>query len=90
MGGLLPLGHFSFALPEGQAVRTLFTRRMLERGFLATGAFYAMLAHEPAHVARYLEAADAVFAELAARVGDGTVAAALDGPVAHSGFHRLT
>ena len=90
IGGIAPLGHFSFGLENGQAMRTLFTQLMLERGILATGAFYAMHAHQPAHVERYLAEADDAFALLARAVAEGSVEQRLHGPVAHSGFRRLT
>src|SRR5690606_16180121 len=32
VGGMAPLGHFSVSLANGQAVRTLFTQHMLDRG----------------------------------------------------------
>jgi glutamate-1-semialdehyde aminotransferase len=89
-GGIPPLGHFSFTYPNGQAMRTLFTQLMLERGFLATGALYAMLAHTDEHLDRYLENVDAVFGEIARAVADGTVGDLLRAPVAHAGFRRLT
>lgn len=90
VGGMAPLGHFSVELANGQAVRTLFTQHMLDRGFLATGAFYAMLAHTGEDVRRYLDAVGDVFGILARAASTGTVESALRGPVAHSGFQRLT
>ncbi len=90
VGGIDPLGHFSFAGEQKQAIRTLFTQMMLERGFLATGAFYATYAHQDGHVDRYLAAVNDVFPLLAQAVRESTVAAQLKGPVAHAGFSRLT
>jgi glutamate-1-semialdehyde 2,1-aminomutase len=90
VGGIAPLGHFAFEAPPAQAMRTLFTQLMLDRGFLATGAFYAMYAHSDAHVDSYLAAVDKSFAAIARAVRDGTVEAQLRGPVAHTGFRRLT
>jgi glutamate-1-semialdehyde 2,1-aminomutase len=89
VAGIPPLGHLSFAVEHPDAVRTLFTQLMLERGFLAAGGFYAMYAHQPEQVERYLAAADEVFGLIATAVADGTVASALVGPVAHTGFRRL-
>lgn len=88
--GIAPLGHFVFDLPNAQEVRTLFTQMMLDRGILATGAFYAMWAHTDAHVDRYLEAVNEVFRELHNAVGQKAVKQLLRGPIAHSGFKRLT
>jgi hypothetical protein len=66
------------------------TVRMLERGFLASGAFYPSLAHGAADVDAYLAAADDVFAELAAAIRGGDALARIGGSVRHAGFARLT
>jgi glutamate-1-semialdehyde 2,1-aminomutase len=63
---------------------------MLDRGILATGSFYAMWAHRDEHVDRYLEAVNGVFRELRAAIDEKAVRQLLRGPVAHSGFKRLT
>ena len=71
------------------AVKTYVTGQMLERGFLATTAVYASIAHEPEIVERYLEALHPVLARLASVDGDDDLRALLpDGP-AHAGFERL-
>ena len=90
VGGMLPLGHFSFRTPEPLVAQTVFTKLMLEHGFLAGKAFYATFAHTDAHVDAYLEAVRATFVTIAERAAGGTLHEALDGPVAHSGFRRLT
>jgi hypothetical protein len=76
--------------PEAQEVRTLFTQMMLDRGIFATGSFYAMWAHTGAHVDLYLEAVNAVFRDLRIAIDQNAVRQLLRGPVAHSGFKRLT
>lgn len=73
-----------------RAVMTLFTQEMLARGFMANGGFYPTYAHQPATVERYLHAVDEVFAFLRNRLDRGEVLSALRGPVAQSGFARLT
>jgi len=88
--GIPPLGHFSFDIENSQAVRTLFTQMMLERGFLATNAFYATYAHQDSHVEHYLRAVEEVFMLLAEAIEKKNVQKLLKGPVAHSGFRRLT
>ncbi len=75
---------------ESQAVRTLFTQEMLRRGFLASGSVYVSYAHTEALVEKYLRAADEVFALLGTAVKEKKVSSLLLGPVAHSGFQRLT
>ena len=88
--GLAPLAHFKFCCEDAQAVRTLFTQMMLDRGYLARESFYAMYAHTEAQIDAYTVACFEVFKELAAAVDSGTVKRKLRGPLAHSSFQRLT
>ena len=91
VGGIPALCSFSFAHgAESRAVMTLFTQEMLDRGFLANGGFYPTYAHQPEHVERYLAAVNQVFALLQTHIAGGTVVSALRGPIAQSGFARLT
>ena len=90
VSGLPPLSHLAFNYENGQAIATLFTQLMLERGFLASKAFYASYAHQDEHIESYLDAASDVFALLAEHVRLRTIEKELGGPVAHAGFHRLT
>lgn len=92
VAGWPALGTFSLACPTDQAaaLRTLLTQEMLDRGFLATTAFYATLAHDEPVIDRYLSALDEVFSILSTALTTGTIASRLRGPVAHSGFARLT
>lgn len=90
VGGIAPLSHFAFVGEQAQAARTLFTQGMLERGFLASNAFYATYAHQDQHVESYLDAAQEVLALVAEALEHNTVLAQLKGPVAHTGFRRLT
>jgi glutamate-1-semialdehyde 2,1-aminomutase len=89
VGGMPPLSHFSFDSPDAQTIRTLFTQFMLAKGFLATNAFYAAYAHEPAHVRTYLEAVEEAFGQIVVALNQNEVAQRLKGPVAHAGFRRL-
>jgi glutamate-1-semialdehyde 2,1-aminomutase len=84
-----PLARFAFRYPDAQAIRTLFTQIMLDRGLLASNAFYAMYAHSAAHVQEYVEAVEGAFGEIGEAIRAGTVAEKLRGPVAHAGFYRL-
>lgn len=90
VSGIFPLGHFEFKVPNAQAVRTLFTQMMLERGFLATNSFYAMYAHQQQQVDSYLHNVAEVFALLANAIERNEINKLLRGPVAHTGFYRLT
>lgn len=90
VGGLAPLSHFNFEHSSDLMMRTYFTQRMLELGFLASGRFYSMFAHTDEDVESYLENTKVIFREIKERVEDGTLEKHLKGPVAHDGFKRLT
>jgi len=90
VSGIAPLPRFAIQSPQAQAARTLFTQLMLESGYLATNAFYATFAHQPGHIDGYLSACEEAFRTVAKALAEGTVEAQLHGPVAHSGFARLT
>lgn len=85
-----PLSHLGFEHPDGQAVRTLYTQLMLDRGYLDNGTFYATCAHQPELLARWSADCLDAFAELAVAVKRDRLRAELRGPVAHLGFERLT
>ena len=91
VGGYPCLAHFRFDHAQADALRTLYTQGMLDRGFLAGTGLYPTLAHNDAVLARFGEAVEGVFGEIAAilSAGDDPVAH-LRSPVAHSGFRRLT
>ncbi len=90
IGGLAPLSHFSFVYKNPLVLKTLFTQKMLETGFLATTAFYASYAHKKELIGSYLEACDKAFSLIAKAVESGEPEKLLKGPVCHSGFKRLT
>ena len=89
VGGIAPMSHFSFpgALPDHQ--KALFIQLMLERGYLASDSFYAMLAHTEKHVLAYLEAADMALGGVAKAMAEGRIQELLEGKPASSGFARL-
>jgi glutamate-1-semialdehyde 2,1-aminomutase len=89
VSGIPPLSHLGFD-HNPQATATLYTQLMLERGFLASKAFYASYAHEDHLIDAYLEAVEEIFAVLADAVAKDSVEAQLRGPVAQTGFTRLT
>ncbi len=90
ISGIPPLAHLSFDYSNAQAIKTLFTKQMLERGFLAGGAFYASFAHQESHIRDYIEAAAESFAVIRRAIDDEAVEKRLGGPAAHTGFYRLT
>ena len=89
VSGIPPLSHLAFE-HHPQATATLYTQLMLERGFLAGKAFYASYAHEDHLIDAYLESVHEVFGLLATAVAQESVEAQLRGPVAQTGFARLT
>jgi glutamate-1-semialdehyde 2,1-aminomutase len=90
IGGIPPLSHFAFVEKENDAVRTLFTQLMLERGFLASSSFYPTYAHQDQHIEHYLTGVLEVFERVTEALGENTLATELKGPTAHAGFKRLT
>jgi len=90
VSGIDPLGHFDFMDRQAIVLRTLFTQLMLDRGFLATNAFYASFAHNEFRVQEYLEAVDQAFEFIAYAIRKGCPEEFLRGPVCQSGFRRLT
>ena len=90
ISGIDPLGHFEFIHNNPLVLKTLFTQKMLELGFLATNAYYASYAHKSADIKIYIEACGKAFAFISEAVKSGAPEKYLKGPVCHSGFKRLT
>jgi len=90
VGGIYPLSHFAFEGPFAMECQTFFTQLMLDEGFLAGKSFYATLAHKKAHIDGYRTAVNTSFEKIADAVEKKTIKKLLKGPVAHSGFQRLT
>lgn len=88
--GPMCLVSFSFHYSSAQEIKTLFTQEMLRRGFLAGLSVYVSYAHKEHHVRRYLQAVDEVFGLIAQAIKESKVRILLEGPVAHTGFSRLT
>lgn len=90
VAGLDPISTFSFLHEDATALRTLFIQEMLDRGFLATTAFYASTSHTDEVLDRMEVAVGGSFEALGNAVRGGDVERRLRGPVAHQGFYRLT
>lgn len=75
---------------DSNVARTWYTKRMLEKGYLAGSAFYATAAHTAPEVEGFLAAASEAIAELAKLHQSHSLRAALTTPEAHHGFQRLT
>jgi glutamate-1-semialdehyde 2,1-aminomutase len=87
--GLPQIGGFGFDVEQGAATRAYFTQLMIDEGFLATTAFYAMYAHREEHVTTYLAAVERAFARIVEAHRQGNLEQMLDGAPASEGFRRL-
>jgi glutamate-1-semialdehyde aminotransferase len=86
-----PLIAFNLNYREkSQAISTLFTQEMLERGYLASKSVYVSYSHKDADVERYLGDVGEVFGIMKKAIDEKNVEKRLKGPVAHEGFRRLT
>ena len=90
MGGIPPLSHFVFEYEDALTINALFVQLMLEKGFLASNLFYAMVAHQPEHVEHYLTAVDKSFSFIREALDSGTLKTHLKGKPSGSGFKCLT
>ncbi len=81
---------FSFKYLNALEIKTFFTQEMLKRGFLAGPSVYVSYAHTEEHVKNYLAAVDDVFGKIIQGIRENKISQLLEGPVAHSGFQRLT
>jgi len=90
IAGIKPMSHFDFSNDKAQLLKAYFIQLMLEKGFLATNAYYAMYAHTLEHVNSYLAAVDEVFAELKRSIENGDVEKKMKGEPSSVGFKRLT
>ncbi|MBI1312900.1 aminotransferase class III-fold pyridoxal phosphate-dependent enzyme [bacterium] len=79
-----------FDHPDGNALMTLFTTRMLDHGFLASSGFNPTLAHESRHVDQCLASAEVVFAELHEAMDCGDALNRIGNRPRHTMFARLT
>jgi glutamate-1-semialdehyde 2,1-aminomutase len=89
IGGIYPLSHFSFVSNKPMVLKTLFTQFMLEKGILATTAFYASYSHKKSQIDRYLKSVDEAFAFIKKAIDQGKPEKHLKTTVCHSGFKRL-
>ncbi|MBV8483396.1 MAG: aminotransferase class III-fold pyridoxal phosphate-dependent enzyme [Verrucomicrobia bacterium] len=91
ISGMAPLPAFIFDYPEALTLKTLFTQKLLERGYLGSTSVYLTYAHTPALLDQYESAVISVFSEISNVIKDNSqsIASQLKGPVAHSGFSRL-
>ncbi len=85
-----PLITFSINYDNALEIKTLFTQEMLKRGYLASPSVYVSYSHTQEIVKEYLINVDEVFQIIKEAIKQQKVLRLLKGPVAHSGFKRLT
>jgi len=84
------LTTFIFNYEKAQELKTLFTQEMLKKGYLASSSVYVSYSHTKEIMEDYLNAVDEVFNTIAQGIKENKIPDLLEGPVAHSGFQRLT
>lgn len=88
--GLPSVSALSLTLGDFLAWKTYLTQSMLDKGYLATTALYASVAHE-GFIAPYLETLGEVLVAIGEHSRKGTAPESLlRGPVCHASFKRLT
>lgn len=86
--GLSALRVFTIADRDPLEARTFITQEMLKKGFLATTAFYASVAHNDEHIEKYIVALHETLSTLSKLEG-GELTSALEAGVARTGFSRI-
>ncbi len=85
-----PLVTMSLNYENSQEIKTLFTQEMLKRGYLASLSVYVSYSHTKEIVERYLQNVDEVFGIIKNAIEKEKFKELLEGPIAHTGFQRLT
>lgn len=88
--GYPALATFKFKHELSAELITLYTQLMLEKGFLAGGVIYTTMGHSEDVMQLYGKAIDEVFADISKYISQGVIRQILKGPIAYSGFARLT
>lgn len=89
IGGLDALATFTFDHPQHLDIKTFMTKSMLDKGFLATTAFYASLAHSDTVFSSYSSALADTFKSIKSRITDDGTFDCTGVDRCHSGFVRL-
>lgn len=88
--GIDPLPNFCFNESESQLKMTIFTKEMLEQGFLASSGPYLSYAHNQAIIAKYLKACKKTLKKIREHELKNKLTTLLQGKIANMGFIRLT
>ena len=90
VGGIDPLGHFSFEYKNPLVYKTYVTQELLKRGYLASSSFYTTAAHSDKIIDDYLDNIGEVFKSISDCVNNGgDLSKLLEGPCCQAGFQRL-
>ncbi len=90
VGGMPATPTLNFDLgADAPLAQTLYVRKMLARGLLASSYFYLMVAHTESHVAQLLECIDAVMGEISQVIENGRLAVESGVTRGPRGFSRL-
>lgn len=88
IGGMPASPTFTFISPQAVAAKQLFISSMLQKGFLVSGIFYLMQAHQQAHLNLFAEAFEETLQSIANDISAGKLDASHSG--FQHGFTRLT
>ena len=88
--GMPPLIHMAFNHQDSLAIQTYITQEMLKSGYLARESVYVSYPHSRAVIDSYIQILRPVFKSIHNELLKGTISSKLEGPVAQSGFKRLT
>lgn len=85
-----PLVTMVFDHADALTMQTYFTQEMLKRGYLASKTVYVSDSHTTEIVDHYIHELDHVFKNISAGLKRGNLKDKIHGPLAHTGFTRLT
>ena len=88
ISGIYPLSHFEFKTKNPLLYKTVFTKIMLEYGFLASTVYYASYAHKENIIDEYISAVDSAFDRIS-KMDESELLLFVNGKICHSGFKRL-
>jgi len=90
VSGLSALSNWTFDYENSMAIKTLYIQKMLSRNILSKTALYLSYAHTKEDIDYYLQNINEVFEELGILINKKEIEKNLIGPIAHTGFTRLT
>ena len=89
IGGIKPIPFFSFHSKNNLIYKTLITREMLKKGYLASNLFFASTAHNEKIIKEYIKELESTI-NLIKECEDGKKIEELNlGEICHDGFKRL-